>query len=897
MQSLAPNTGAGAATGRRRPPLPDVRDALRELVRDDAAVRAVLREAVAFAAVVAGRPMAAVSVVDADRTSFLAEVGPVTRHLSGDAAFCRHALDAAGIGLDVADAMLDDRFRHGLAAHGGARVRAYTGVPLLTGDRSPVGTLCVLDTEPGSLTDDQRDTLRSLARIVATVLRPPRPARGLARGLAGRRAAPPADAPCAAAARQLRELFATTPCHLVLSGREGVIRSANPAFARLIGAEDSDLRGRDYLDLVVRSDRAAESLPLGDARAVTVRELRLLPSGGIEQQVRVASSPIHTADGTDGNVLHGFERIAVLRTAEIEFRESRSALDAIVTVDRNERIVSWNGGAGRLLGHDRDAIIGKQLAMIVPPDDRPAHSAGFARLVGGGEPVLLGRTVELEALHADGSLVPVELSLSRWQLGTEWFYTAVLRDITERRRADREGELWRSLHDATTGLGNLAALRQWWSDQCGDGSAPGAVFSLRLTNLGLVTTALGADVGGELLAAVGAALTAVQDANLYICHLGDGHFAGAARSDEHTDPAEIRARLDAMARRAVDAATGPFEVAGVPVEMHARIGVLAASASEPCFTELLRHAEATREASPRRVNIACERGASSGPGLDDLHLVSEFRGAIAAGQLELHYQPVTPLQTEQYRDPARGDRNAPVDAVEALVRWRHPTRGFVPPDRFIPLIETGPLISVMTRWVLGEALAQQHRWRSDGLDVVVAVNLSPQVLLEDDVVTLVSTALAESAGDPSRLKLEITESAIVADPDEARDVVLALRQLGVAVSLDDFGIGYTSLRLLRDLRVDEIKLDRLFVKDATTNPADAAIASAVAQLAHRLAIRTVAEGIEDEETRNLFRALGFDYMQGYLESRPLPADAATAWLVERTANRAVTAPASATDGT
>ena len=407
-----------------------------------------------------------------------------------------------------------------------------------------------------------------------------------------------------------------------------------------------------------------------------------------------------------------------------------------------------------------------------------------------------------------------------------------------------------------------------------------AVFCLQLTNLSSVSATLGADATATLLRQIGESFTAATREDLVICHLRDTHFAGAVVLDAEPHPRSFHDRLTAIARYVTEAGTGPYDIDGVRVEIHVQLGVVATRVDALTFLELLRQAESARDSSARQINIAAEVFTAGSPtAVRDLATLSDLHDAVPANQLELHYQPLTRLQpTHPLRDN-QSDVAAP-QLVEALVRWRHPTRGLVSPAEFIPLIEISRLIHDVTIWVLYEALRQQARWRDTGLDVRVAVNISPQVLLNDDVVELVAKALRDLGVQPDRLKVEITESAIVDDPDRARDIVANLQQLGVHVSLDDFGTGYTSLRLLRDLDVDEIKLDRLFVANATTNPADAAVANAVAQLGQRLGIRTVAEGIEEIETRSLFRALGYDYMQGYLDSRPLPADQAEHWLRE-----------------
>ncbi|MGI3780608.1 MAG: putative bifunctional diguanylate cyclase/phosphodiesterase [Janthinobacterium lividum] len=349
-------------------------------------------------------------------------------------------------------------------------------------------------------------------------------------------------------------------------------------------------------------------------------------------------------------------------------------------------------------------------------------------------------------------------------------------------------------------------------------------------------------------------------------------------------------RLNGIAQYVLDAVAGPFVVDDIAVDLEARVGVVAATADETSAEELLRRAEAVHTASAHRINISTSpRTDRFSVSREDLHLISDLRTAIPAGELELYYQPVVSTRPA----PTCGEHpdGAPTLSVEALVRWNHPTRGLLQPGQFIALAENSILISPLTRWVLAEAVRQNRIWSGAGLDVRVAVNVSPRVLIDDDVVAMVRDVLAATGCSPSHLKIEITESAIVADPQRARDTVATLRGLGVGVSIDDFGTGFTSLDLLRALEISEVKLDRTFVGTATTVPADLAIVTTVVDLTRRLGIDAVAEGVEDEPTELLLRELGYDYLQGYLFSRPLPAPHATQWLaaLSRDATRPVLA--------
>jgi EAL domain-containing protein (putative c-di-GMP-specific phosphodiesterase class I) len=251
-----------------------------------------------------------------------------------------------------------------------------------------------------------------------------------------------------------------------------------------------------------------------------------------------------------------------------------------------------------------------------------------------------------------------------------------------------------------------------------------------------------------------------------------------------------------------------------------------------------------------------------------LTLEQDLRDALARRELRLHYQPQV--------DMARGT----LGGVEALLRWQHPLLGWVPPARFIPLAEQTGLIREIGDWVLQEATHQLARWRADGLVVpMVSVNISP-LQLTADLLMRVAGSLRDAGLDPSDLELEITETAITADGPLVLELLSKLRILGVGVAVDDFGVGYSSLAMLRRLPVSTLKIDRCFVHEIDSSSQDATIIRTMIDLAQGLGLRLVAEGVESAQQRLILAGLGCRQAQGYLFSAPLPADALGAWLGE-----------------
>jgi EAL domain-containing protein (putative c-di-GMP-specific phosphodiesterase class I) len=285
--------------------------------------------------------------------------------------------------------------------------------------------------------------------------------------------------------------------------------------------------------------------------------------------------------------------------------------------------------------------------------------------------------------------------------------------------------------------------------------------------------------------------------------------------------------------------------------------------------ELLRRADiALQEAKTRSVAICRYE-----PGHDDtyrkrLKLIAELRSAIAANQLHLVFQPKVQMADRRVR------------SLEALVRWNHPQLGPVPPSEFVPLAEQTGTIGELTRWVLRTAIEQLAKWRAAGFESEVAVNLSASDLGDSELPEGILALLAQADVLPRQLLLEITESAIMREPDKAVRVMRRLREAGIRFSIDDFGTGHSSLAQLKALPVDELKIDRSFIRDLEQGTRDDAIVRSAIELAHSLGLKVVAEGIETPAAWTALIHLGCDYAQGYFVSRPLAAEQVGDWIGE-----------------
>jgi diguanylate cyclase (GGDEF)-like protein len=436
--------------------------------------------------------------------------------------------------------------------------------------------------------------------------------------------------------------------------------------------------------------------------------------------------------------------------------------------------------------------------------------------------------------------------------------------LVERLQAEAEHRLHQALHDELTGLPSrthfLDAVEQAIAEVA-SGSGKLAVLLIDLDHFKEINDTLGHHVGDEVLVGVADAFRAVAKPTELVARLGGDEFAVLVRG--------VGSQLDAIsaAARYRESLNRPFGTDGMRLEVIGSVGVAVAPQHGSDVTTLLRAADvAMYEAKARRSGVECYASERDSHSPRRLSLLQGLRAAIEQPQLLVHYQPKANLPEGE------------VTGVEALVRWHHPVHGFVPPEEFIGMAEHAGLIRPLTSFVLAEVGDQLARWRRAGLAIEAAVNLSTWNLLDLGLVGEVD-ALLESRGlPPEALRLEITESSVMADPHRTAGVLRGLRALGVRLSLDDFGTGYSSLAWLRQLPVDEVKLDRSFIAALVTEPETEAIVRATIELGRTLGLRVLAEGVEDLPTWERLDELGCDGIQGFLLSRPLAAGPMTEWL-------------------
>jgi len=525
--------------------------------------------------------------------------------------------------------------------------------------------------------------------------------------------------------------------------------------------------------------------------------------------------------------------------------------EGIVTSDAEGLIQSFNAAAERVFGYSAEEVIGQHVGLLMPD---PWHWQD----VGGAVESL--RTAGSDSREAfgrrkNGSTFPIDVAITEVLRDASCRFIMSFRDITDRKQWEQALE-HQALHDGLTQLPNRTLLQDRLHQAILAAQREDRVLALLVMDLDgfkEVNDSFGHHSGDLLLQQIGPRLrSALREADT-VARLGGDEFAvllpGAQADDAATS-----------ARRLLQALERPFVVEGRNLSIGASFGVSLLPDHGSDADTLLRRADIAMYVAKRtHSGYTLYEPDQDSHTPNRLAFIGELRSALELDQIVLHYQPLMNLRTGQF------------DRVEALARWQHPEHGLLPPASFIPLAEETSLIGPFSQWVLNAALHQCHDWNEAGKRVSVAINLSAQNLHDPVFPGAISNALRKWDVAPSCLKIEITESTLMADPQRALEILQHLRGMGVGISIDDFGTGYSSLSYLKRLPVDEIKIDKSFVLNMANDDSDAAIVRSTIGLGHDLGLSVVAEGVENQETLDLLTALGCDVAQGLHLAAPSPA--------------------------
>ena len=638
--------------------------------------------------------------------------------------------------------------------------------------------------------------------------------------------------------------------------------------------------GMSALELCARSDERPDlvllDVMLPDIDGIEVlRRLRSQPATADIPVILVSadSSERSQLDGLDlgaddyltkpvvGSVLTARVRnLLARRRAEVQLRLAARVFEhsgeAIIVTDGNNRIVQVNPAFTRLTGYEADEVLGRNPRFLSAGRTPPSvyqdlwlslQERGFWQ-------------GEMWDRHKDGHVYPKLLSISvvKNSVGGVEFYIANFSDISEQKAAE-ERIRHVAHHDALTGLPNRLFLQATLAQVIGESRRGGgevAIMFIDLDRFKTINDTLGHHVGDGLLIEVGRRLrSCVRESDL-VARLGGDEFVTVLFGHQ------VNRASVSVAEKLLARLTEPYEVEGHVLHSSPSIGISIFPHDGDSVDVLMKNADAAmyHAKAQGRNNYQFFDSAMNRATAERLLIDSELREAMDKGQLLLHYQPQV--------DPLSGQ----TVGVEALLRWRHPAKGMVPPDRFIPVAEETGLIEPLGEWVLDEACAQARRWRDVGIRWRVAVNLSLRQLRRPGLASRVSDALRRHGLVGSDMELEITESSAMQNVEATLAALHELRQLGVELAIDDFGTGHSSLSYLKLMPIQRLKLDRSFVKDIECDPNDAAICSATIALAHALGMQVVAEGVENESQKAFLIKPGCDVMQGWLFSKAMPAD-------------------------
>jgi diguanylate cyclase (GGDEF)-like protein/PAS domain S-box-containing protein len=625
------------------------------------------------------------------------------------------------------------------------------------------------------------------------------------------------------------------------------------------------------------------------------------PPSGMLLPTRGPNAPRWLELATPGRLALGGMQTVVVEIREVTARAERdqrigmlaAALeasdDAVYITDVEGRFEYVNAAFERLSGYQAEHLMGRPVSLLGSGRHRPDFFAGMWQAISRGESF----SGEVTNRRPDGSLYSLDLVITPMQEnGTAPRYLAVGRDITDRRRV--EGELEDlAYYDALTGLANPRLLRERSRQILALARRHGSIAAMLhvdIDRLRTVNLQHGRVIGDDVLRTIAERLRQGLRESDTLARLGSDEFL--VLLSEVSDEENV-ARV---VKRLHDSLTKPIRVGEKSLSIGARVGVALYPEDASTFDELLGCAEAAlRRADQAATTFEFFERDVSAASHDRLMLEDDLHWAWEHDQFVLHYQPI--VGSDGRVVGAEALARGQVVGVEALARWPHLERGMISPAQFIPLAErTGRILS-LDRWAVATAVRQATVWMQNGWDGWISVNMSARTLHDPELPDFVARTMAAHGLEAGHLAIEITESTAMRDPGQTARVLEALRDIGVLIAVDDFGVGHSSLSYLKLFPVDLLKLDSSFVRGIGGGGRDEQLVEMMISLAHRIGAKVVAEGVEEEHQMQWLRTVGCDYIQGYLIGRPAAPESLPKGDVMRAADvdpNAAAAPARAT---
>ena len=637
----------------------------------------------------------------------------------------------------------------------------------------------------------------------------------------------------------------------------------NLAYESYIGQSSASILGKDIFQV----------LPKDLAEMHNQRDRQLIEKGGAQTYETQVSYPdgsrhdmvyykavYHRPNGEKDGIVGIMLDVTQLKQAEylltLSAKVFENSREAIVIADADNHIITVNQAFTKITGYLPEEVQGKNPKILASGEHGPDFYAAMwqsIRNAGHWQGEIWNR-------RKNGEVYPEWLSISSVsdEYGKLTHYIGIFADISELKAAD-ERIRFLAQHDALTGLPNRSLLQDRLLQAMANAQRDKeqlAVLFLDLDHFKTINDSLGHHIGDRLLQQVAARLTASVRAIDTVSRQGGDEFVVVlVQLKNPSDAAQL-------ARKILLAISQPYDIDGLELHVTPSIGIAVYPEDGEDTESLIKNADAAMYHAKEngRNNYQYFTENLNTRAFERLTLENSLRRALEHGELLLHYQPLVELPS------------GAIVGAEALIRWQHPDFGLVPPDRFIPVAEDTGLIVPIGEWVIQEACRQNKAWQDAGLPAIpVAVNLSAMQFRQKNLAEVIGQILVETGLDANYLELELTESAIMSAAESTTKIMHSFKSMGLRLSVDDFGTGYSSLGYLKHFPIDKLKIDRTFVRDVSTDPDDAAIASAVIALAHSLRLKVIAEGVENQEQLEFLLREGCDGAQGYYYSKPLPA--------------------------
>jgi diguanylate cyclase (GGDEF)-like protein/PAS domain S-box-containing protein len=661
--------------------------------------------------------------------------------------------------------------------------------------------------------------------------------------------------------QKFQQIFQSTPDLLSITDAEqGSYLEVNLAFQRELGYRPEELLGRRDIDCGVWSrerEREGVSQALKELGELTGLEVHYRNASGRELSGLLSARYLELSGAPC--ILYLFKDISERKRIEEELVLLASIVessdDAIMATDPTGIVTIWNRGAEQIFGLTAEKIKGRHLAMLASLETRDY----LARLCRGAGQEGQVAQVDLPYRRPDNRLLQVSLSLSPLKdpEGRLLGLSAIAHDVTS--RSEREENIrHQALHDPLTDLPNRKLFMDFLNLELAQARRNRrylAVLFLDLDHFKQINDTLGHAAGDLLLQAVGQRLKGCVRESDTVARIGGDEFNVLMPDLHQTDD------VSTVVGKIMAVFESPFVLDKVEVSATTSIGVSMFPADGDTSAQLMQKADSAMYVA-KQVSGTSYQFYNAEINLRTVKrqkMERQLRQAVQHNQFILEYQPLVRLDS------------GVVVGAEALLRWQHPEEGLLLPCQFLPVAEESGVIVALGEWALRSACRQMKKWQEHGFNFPVAVNLSQRQFQRPNLVEMTRNLLAETGLDPRALELDVTEQAIMEDLDTSMRTMRRLTDLGVSFTVDDFGIGASSLQCIRQLPIDRVKIDRSFIKDITTQSDDLAVVHAVISMSHNLGMRVNAVGVESHEQLELVRSKGCDEVQGDLISKPLPA--------------------------